>query len=170
MYRNTRMCNTWITNPWPQFLLHGAISRRAEHENKHLPCLGNKPKTTRQHNVYSHSQFFHYNPLFCSFILFYSMNIWSTNRYSLTINISNIIWILSFFSFLVLHLFILCIKLVISVGNVLDISLTCPGDGACPKILRTKWDGQTFWFNLFSATCLQHALAFNCMSSVPRVT
>ena len=34
--------------------------------------------------TFIHAHNFSYNPLFCSFILFYSMNIWSTNRYFLT--------------------------------------------------------------------------------------
>ncbi len=38
----------WICTP---------LSRRAARENKRLPCLGIEPETTRQHDVYSCSQF-----------------------------------------------------------------------------------------------------------------
>ncbi len=83
IHRNTRMCNTLVTNPWPNFLILGAMSRITIHEHKCVPCLRIKPKTASKHD-FIHTYNFSYNSLFCCCLLFYAMNIWSTNRYFLT--------------------------------------------------------------------------------------
>ncbi len=55
---NARMCHVRVTNPRPQFHVLGTMSRITARENKRLPCSGIEPETTRQHDVYSRSQFF----------------------------------------------------------------------------------------------------------------
>ncbi len=80
LHRYTRICNTWVTNPWLQYLVLGTMSSRGVHENKCLPCLGIKSKTTRQHDDINAHNFSNISLVF-SCICFYSMNIWSTNRY-----------------------------------------------------------------------------------------